>query len=105
MDLEKEKINASEIMSRVRKRSGLYAVTVEQVLLALEEEILQELECGRSVALLSLGVLCPSFLPARTGSHPKRHERVTWPATRRIVFRMSKKLKARMNPDTPVLAE
>lgn len=90
-------MNYAELVEDIASRCGMPAAHVRKVLDELPEAIAEALIDGESLRWIGFGSFRVTHRAARTGRNPRNGAPVPIPARRTVQFKLSKKLKERVN--------
>ncbi|MBI3115280.1 MAG: HU family DNA-binding protein [Candidatus Kerfeldbacteria bacterium] len=95
-------MNRVELASRIAEKLSLNRQQVEQVLEAMEDEIIAQLKAGNEVTLTGFGAFMAKQRSARMGVNPRNpSERIQMPAVTVAKFKAGKKLKDELKRGAP----
>lgn len=87
-------MNRNDLVTRVAETARLEKKTVEQVLLATLEQIMQALRRSEEVSLVGFGQFSASSRRSRRGVNPRNpREEIRIPAVKVVRFQAGKRLK------------
>ena len=90
-------MNKSELSQSLANQTGLNRHMVEVLLGKLVKTIEAALLDGKPVALAEFGVFSVKPRAQRMGRNPRTGERIVIPASRTVVFKPAKALRARLS--------
>lgn len=91
------KLNKRDLVEQVAEVAHLSKKDAEAALDVAFEAIEAAVLKGEEVNISNFGVFAPKARKSRQGTHPKAHTRITIKASKTVVFRPSKSLKAKLN--------
>ena len=81
-----------ELLNLLSAKTELSKNKINEVILALEEVVIEELVSGNEINIGKLGTFKPKDRAERKGVNPKTGEKITIPAKKTAVFKVSKKV-------------
>ena len=87
----------AEFIGKIAEKTDKSKDSVDQVLTAAVEVIIERVNAGDSVTLAGLGSFSLSERAARAGRNPKTGEVIEIPASKAIKFKLSKAAKDAVN--------
>ncbi len=92
-----KKINKKDLVDEVALKAHLSAKDSRRALDVAFEMMERELLAGNEVNISNFGTFNVKTRARREGTHPKNHTRLVIEEAKNIVFKTSKKLKAKIN--------
>ena len=89
-----------DLIDRVAENTGSTHVLMKAVVQQFFDEVIHELAQGNRIELRDFGVFETKTTPARMAQNPRTLKKVQVPAKRRVVFKMGRMMKDRMNGHT-----
>jgi nucleoid DNA-binding protein len=93
-----------QFIDAVSTATGQSKAEIERTLEAILDAAAQTLASGERIDFRGFGLLAPKEMKARTGRNPRTGEAVSIAASRKVTFRPSKELKARLTAPVPPAA-
>ncbi|MGM9873802.1 MAG: HU family DNA-binding protein [Bacilli bacterium] len=90
------KLNKRDLVDAVALEAGLSKKDTEAALDALFLTMEKALVEGKEINVVNFGVFSPKTRAARTGTHPRSHEKIEIAQSHSVVFRLSKTLKEKL---------
>jgi len=91
--IERNPVNKSELVSAIAKRADVPASTVNSVVDALQEELVEAITRGEKVAVTGLLTVERTQRSARTGRNPQTGESIDIPAANTVKVTAGSNLK------------
>ncbi|HPI67220.1 MAG TPA: HU family DNA-binding protein [bacterium] len=87
-------MNKPELIQTIADKTSQEKITVEKVLQALEDVVIENLKAGKEVTLTGFGTFSAKFRSARAGVNPRNpSERIQVPSVTVPKFKAGKTLK------------
>jgi DNA-binding protein HU-beta len=91
--LSKKVINKTDLIERMKVKTGYKKVDIERVINALFETVVEDvLKGGKEIRILNFGTFKPKVNNARTGRNPKTGDALSIPKRTSIAFHTSSNL-------------
>ncbi|MEA5061318.1 MAG: HU family DNA-binding protein [Erysipelotrichaceae bacterium] len=90
-------MNKLDLTEQLVAKTGLTRKEAEEVVAAALKLIADHLVKGEIVKLTDFGTFSVKTRKARNGTNPKTGKKIKIPAKRTVTFKLSKKLKAKIN--------
>ena len=89
------------LIDRVAESTGQQQSLVKKVVQQFFDQVIAELAKGNRLEFRDFGVFETKTTPARMAQNPRTLEKIPVPAKRRLVFRVGRAVKERLNNKTP----
>jgi nucleoid DNA-binding protein len=89
------------LIDRVAESTGQQQSLVKKVVQQFFDQVIAELAKGNRLEFRDFGVFETKTTPARMAQNPRTLEKIRVPAKRRLVFRVGRAVKERLNNKTP----
>ena len=89
------------LIDRIAESTGEQQSLAKRVVQQFFDEIIAELAGGNRLEFRDFGVFETKITPARTTQNPRTLQQVQVPTKRKVVFRVGRAVKERLNNKTP----
>ena len=89
------------LIDRVAESTGQQQSLVKKVVQQFFDQVIAELAKGNRLEFRDFGVFETMTTPSRMAQNPRTLEKIRVPAKRRVVFRVGRAAKERLNNKTP----